>query len=442
MSNMGLLPMRLFSLGVFLAVVAPRATYAQCGTVEAHIATCTHAHGEPSRAAFEAWMRQTLAQAHKTNQTGQTNQTGTIPVVVHIIHDGESVGQGLNIPAAQVQSQLEVLNEDFARLNADSTWTPRLFAPLAAKVGVQFCLAIVDTNGNVLPSPGIDRMDRKERGWPLGPYTISTINSLLKPATIWDPSRYLNIWVCNMDPYIYGYAQYPESPTLPGLGGNQLATTDGVVLGYKYVGRIGTFPAGLDKGRTGTHEVGHFLGLYHTWGDGNCGDDFADDTPTQKNSSSGCPTFPHISCSNGPDGDMFPNYMDYTNDACMNLFTKDQQARIWAVLSSSPRRASLLASTACQSPQTGVAHNLAYGKLTLSPNPAQGNVAIGLPRIVGRGKLWLRDTTGKTILEKDLFCTDPAITLDVSAVAAGTYWLAITTATGAVVGQNMLVLLP
>ncbi len=296
----------------------------------------------PSLEEFESWLQNKIAQ-----ESGSSSGIVTIPVVVHIIHNGESIGSGSNISAAQVQSQIDVLNEDFRRRNADTVNTPAGFQPAAADIKVEFCLATIDENGNVLPETGIDRVDRNSAGFTAPPYTVNYINSTIKPSTYWDPTQYLNIWVLHIGGSILGYAQFPDQSGLSGLpaiGGS--AQTDGVVITYNAFGR-GNFPQltpPYDLGRTATHEIGHWLGLRHVWGDGPCGtDDYCNDTPESDDPNYGCPTS-EVSCGST---DMVQNYLDYSNDACQNIFTKDQKARMRTVLDNSPRRKELKNSIVC-----------------------------------------------------------------------------------------------
>ncbi len=311
----------------------------------------------PSLEEFERWMQQKLVELRQQLATQNHGPVlYTIPVVVHVIHDGEPVGQGLNISQAQIQSQIDRLNEDFRRLNSDTVNTPAQFLPVAADIQIEFCLALYDPNGNPLPEPGIDRIDRNAMGWAAPPYTTNYIDNVIKPATIWDPYRYLNIWVTDIQNGILGYAQFPEGSNLSGLPtGAQNANTDGVVVRYTSFGDITKVNtpqlqagAPYNMGRTTTHEVGHWLGLRHIWGDGPCGtDDFCADTPESDGPNFGCAQG-HISCGTR---DMVENYMDYSDDACMNLFTLDQRDRMWVVMQNSPRRKELpaAASTLCSS---------------------------------------------------------------------------------------------
>ncbi|WP_191906949.1 M43 family zinc metalloprotease [Adhaeribacter soli] len=259
-------------------------------------------------------------------------QSDTIPVVFHVVYNSALQ----NVSDAQLLSQLTVLNEDFNRRNADTTNTPPPFKPVAGSPQLYFCLASLDPHGK--PTAGITRTFTPKTSFK---YTENEVKFTSRGGRdAWNTELYLNIWICNLADNILGYAQFPGGPP----------ETDGIVLKHTSVGRtpLNPFPAPYNRGRTATHEIGHWLGLRHIWGDADssCTDsDFINDTPNQFVSSSGCPSFPKISCNNGPNGDMFMNFMDYTNDACMNLFTKDQSARMNAVLQTSRR--SILNSNVC-----------------------------------------------------------------------------------------------
>lgn len=256
----------------------------------------------------------------------------TIPVVVHVVY----LSQAQNISDAHIQSQLDILNEDFRRLNADTVNTPSAFAPLMADCQIEFCLARRDPDGN--PTTGIIR---KQTYHP----TFGMLDNVKFDSTggsdAWPRDQYLNIWVCNLFGGLYGYAQFPGGP----------AATDGIVVDYLNFGDINVL-APFDLGRTATHEVGHWLGLYHTWGDdnGSCGgNDNVADTPNQADYSLGCPSFPlSDNCSPNTPGVMFMNYMDYSDDACSNGFTQGQSAVMQSVLSTS--RQSILNSDGCVLP--------------------------------------------------------------------------------------------
>lgn len=265
-----------------------------------------------------------------------------IPVVVHIIHSGQAVGQGANIPMEQVQEQIRILNEDFNRLNADAVNTPAEFASVAGSANIEFVLAKQDPAG--LPTNGVLRIQGPKTN-----YDPDLDATMISTLSRWNPNEYLNLYVVSLiNPYI-GYASFPVSD-LPGLNFPvSSALNDGVTIDYRYFG-IGGSAVSFSRGRTATHEIGHFLGLRHIWGDGGCGvDDFVEDTPEQDNSNNVCNSNPsRFSCNSN---DMIQNYMDYTPDACMNLFTQGQIERFNAVLANSPRRASLVNNRATQNPE-------------------------------------------------------------------------------------------
>ena len=267
-----------------------------------------------------------------------------IPVVVHIIHNGEPIGTGANINYAQVVSQIEVLNEDFRRKAGTNGFNTH---SSGVDTEIEFYLATKDPDGNILSEPGVDRFNGRRASWPKGAIR-NPIDVLIKPVTIWNPNEYFNIWTVNFGGFVsrnlLGYAQFPSNSNLRGLesdGGS--AKTDGIVIGYKYFGSSekGNFPdliAPYDLGRTTTHEVGHWLGLRHIWGDGNCiADDYCKDTPRSAAPNNTCTA--NISCKSA---DMIENYMDYTPDGCMNIFTDDQKRRMQTVLQNSPRRKELV----------------------------------------------------------------------------------------------------
>ena len=240
-----------------------------------------------------------------------------IPVVVHVVHRNSTE----DISQAQIDSQIAILNEDFRRRNADAASTPAAFAPLVADARISFRLATTDPDGNA--TDGVTRTRTNRAGGFTDDDAVKSAASGGHDA--WPADRYLNIWVCPLAGGLLGYAQFPGGP----------AATDGVVVRHSAFGNTGTAAAPFNLGRTATHEVGHWLNLRHIWGDdgdGCGGSDFVADTPNQAGPNTGMPSFPRVTCSNGPNGDLFMNYMDYTDDAGMFMFTAGQVTRMQACL--------------------------------------------------------------------------------------------------------------
>jgi len=290
----------------------------------------------------------------------QDGASTTIPVVVHVVYKNANE----NISDAQIQSQLTVLNQDFTRTNADAFNTPPDFLSIVASTQINFCLAQQTPNGN--PTNGIIRRQTANNFFPL--FGNEIYYDSLGGSTAWDTENYLNIWVCKTEGGILGWSQFPS-------GGDP--KTDGVIIDFEHLGTIGTAVYPYNLGRTATHEVGHWFNLFHLWGDNNCGDDWVNDTPTQEQANFGCKIHPHQTCSNA--GDMFMNFMDYTNDACMNSFTEGQRNRVWASISN--WRMGLLTSNGC-TPAT-IANSDAGIISIIEPNNQNSNCASPIyPKIV------------------------------------------------------------
>ncbi|MFM9837836.1 MAG: M43 family zinc metalloprotease [Cyclobacteriaceae bacterium] len=347
-----------------LLIAASSLAQERCGTVEYEKMLHQKNPKKETIDQFEKWMNNKLNLLKNapasTSGAQRTQTTYTIPVVVHVIHNGEAIGTGINISDAQVLSQIKVLNDDFNRLNADKTNTPSVFQSVAGSFDVQFVLAQQDPNG--LATNGIVRVKGSQSSWTFGN------NYLLKSQSYWPAEQYLNVWVTYLTDYL-GYTQLPVSSTLPGLeDSSNERLTDGIVINYREFGTIeaGSFDLHpkYNKGRTLTHEMGHFFGLRHVWGDGSdcTSTDYVADTPTQSNSSAGCPTHPQTNCTTAK---MFQNYLDYSDDACMNIFTQGQVARMNTIIQNSPRRVELPNSPGSQ-PPTSVANDLGI-KTALSP---------------------------------------------------------------------------
>lgn len=345
-------------LGVFALLPAFSQPFTRCHTYESLQHFRALNPGAETDEHFENWLRQKI----EDRSAQRMNAYYVVPVIFHIVHNGEAAGTGSNVSAAQIQQQLNQLNADFANLSG-STYG------VAADIEIQFCLATVDELGTPLAEPGIDRINRNTEGWNAPPYdgfpSNSYVDMTIMPGSIWDPTKYYNIWTMDLSGGLLGKATFPTSTTIPDidvLPSNDNATHSGVFIDYRSVGSIctaGGFGTSAGLGRTLTHETGHYLGLRHIWGDATCGNDFCNDTPVQRENTSGCPSSVASqylqNCPNPGDGAkrMFENYMDYTDDACVNTFTADQKARMQAVMLNSPRRASLPGSGSC----TGAAAN-------------------------------------------------------------------------------------
>ena len=297
-------------------------------------------------------------------QDNPTEQTLiNIPVVVHVLYNGSAQ----NISEAQILSQIDILNRDFRRKNADSSNTPTHFRSLAADCNISFKLATVNPQG--FPTTGIIRKATNVTGF--------SMNDDIKFSSTggdeaWDSDMYLNIWVGPMSAGIVGYASAPGSDK----------SRDGVVIRFNAFGSTGAATTPYNKGRTAVHEIGHWLGLIHIWGDQLCGDDLIDDTPTQQSYTRGCPTGNIItSCGNAPNGNMYMNYMDLTEDACTNMFTKGQKQRMRLLFNEGGPRHELLASGGSGGTVVPPPVNIPIDpaddkKVRLFPNPAQTMVTI------------------------------------------------------------------
>ncbi len=232
-----------------------------------------------------------------------------IPVVVNVLYRTATE----NISLTQIQSQIDVLNKDFNALNSDFNQVPTTFSGVKANVGITFVL------------DAVYRKSTKKTSWGTSDAMKKTSQGGLNPTS---PTTKLNLWVCTIGGGILGYAQFP--------GGS--SATDGVVIDSKYLGTTGTATAPFNKGRTATHEVGHWMNLRHIWGDTTCGSDLVSDTPTHNTANYGIPAFPHYSTCTGTPIEMTMNYMDYTDDAGMYMFSNGQKSRMLAIFASGGSR--------------------------------------------------------------------------------------------------------
>ncbi|RTY93602.1 zinc metalloprotease [Flavobacterium sp. GT3R68] len=234
-----------------------------------------------------------------------------IPVVVNVLYRTTAE----NISLSQIQSQIDVLNKDFNGTNTDFNKVPALFSGVKATVGISFVLDAVYRKATTKTSWGTSDAMKK------------TTYGGMAPTS---PTTKLNLWVCTIGGGILGYAQFP--------GGS--SSTDGVAIDSKYFGTTGSATYPFNLGRTATHEVGHWMNLRHIWGDATCGSDLVSDTPSHNDANYGVPAYPHYSTCSGTPVEMTMNYMDYTDDRGMYMFSNGQKTRMNAVFLSGGSRAS------------------------------------------------------------------------------------------------------
>ncbi len=352
-------------------------------------------------ARWQTWFNDKVLETKKDQGSRNLAKNFTIPVVVHVVHGGEQIDSYPNISQAQINSQINVLNDDFAGagLNVGNLAATGFSAIGAADCSISFCLAKYDPSGNVLPEPGIDRINYLSKSWanPANATSVQAfqnyMNNTVKPNSIWDPNRYFNIWVSDhaQSVDLLGYATFPVGTGLSGVPGTGGATDDGIWVWAKSFGNTGTLVPPFHKGRTATHEVGHWLGLIHIGGDGggningSCSaTDYCNDTPPQKGGFAngefgqnyGTPSYPlHVGVCSSPFGDMFMNFMDYSDDPTLYMFTPDQSTRMTTAMNNGTFRKQLTASSATLCTVTGISgekgdeflHNL-----MLYPNPSNG----------------------------------------------------------------------
>ncbi|MBB1282884.1 T9SS type A sorting domain-containing protein [Flavisolibacter sp. BT320] len=322
-----------------------------------------------------------------------------IPVVVHVLYNQPSQ----NISDAQIQSGVDALNRDFRKRNGDTANTPVRFRHLAADVMIEFYLAKSDPRGRA--TTGINRKYTSRGGWaPDDKIKLSAQGGL----DGWNSKQYLNIWIGN----IIGSSGYA---TVPGSA----AATDGIVINAAAFGTFNTV-APFHRGRTAVHEVGHWLGLKHIWGDTQCGDDAVDDTPRQGYFTKGCPTGFRTSCENGEQGDMYMNYMDYTNDDCMNLFTLGQRQRMRAAFAEGGPRASLLDSRGLQEPYLQESP-VTLPETSLYPNPASDKVTVVVTEALVGKTINIYNHNGQ--LQQAVVVRSTQHTINIAALKPGLYFL-------------------
>ncbi len=341
----------------------------------------------------------------------------TIPVVVHVLYNQSHQ----NISDAQVKSQIDALNADFRLRNLDASMVPQAFRGAMADTRIMFCLAKVDPNGR--STTGINRKYTNTSAFTAAESMKFTASG---GVDAWDTRRYLNIWVCNMFGRSLGYATMPGGP----------ADKDGIVINFDVFGTTGFLRAPFNKGRTATHEVGHWLGLKHIWGDALCGSDDVDDTPEQKSYNYYCPSFPKMStCSPDQNGDMFMNFMDLTDDACMNMFTQGQKQKMRSVFASGSPRNMILGSFVCDSsyatggplPQDPLpTADVKPMDVLVFPNPATSSVTISPMNELdlAGAKVTVRDTRG-IVVSRNILTHSSSNQLDMRLLSTGIYFVRI-----------------
>jgi len=273
-----------------------------CGAMAAHMMLLEQ---YPSFRANQLRLEGAAAKRREEKYDPKTAKLITIKTIVHVVYQTDEQ----NISDAQIKSQIKALSLDYRAKNADKSRVPAAWKGLVADARIEFKLVkVTRTETSVVGFTHDDKVKSAASGG-------------IAPIT---PKTHLNLWVCALTGGLLGYAQFPGGPP----------ATDGVVINYQAFGTNGTATAPFNKGRTATHEVGHYLNLRHIWGDTpDCsGSDMVADTPNCAGPNYGTPAFPVITCANGPNGDMFVNYMDYTDDAAMFMMTTQQVVRMRATL--------------------------------------------------------------------------------------------------------------
>lgn len=370
---------------------------------------------------IETFIQQQIKDKVSANPAARLQQMIiTIPVVVHILYHQP----GENISDQQVFSQIEMLNQCFRRLNADTVNTPNVFKSVAADCEIEFKLAISDPMWR--STTGIIRKYTPVTEWKADDQ-MKFSEQLGDDA--WNSKMYFNIWVCNMK----GVAGYASTP-----GGAE--EKDGIVIGYKVFGATGS--TGFEMGRTAVHETGHWLGLRHLWGDINCGDDLVDDTPKQSYYNMGCPSGIRITCGNAPNGDMYMNYMDYTNDACVNIFTEGQKTRMRSLFAQGGPRYPILLSTGLnyplitESPLPEEPPRWLHPQIY--PNPATSELTLDIAydfRWIGN-TLAILNVSGQLVMQVPI--TSKIQKINISRLQPGVYFLSVKKEDGRFIKQKFV----
>ena len=359
--------------------------------------------------------------------------TDTVPVIIHVIHNSETVGSGHNLHPAQIASQFPILNADFAGQGWNVSNVPSVWAPLVANTHIVFVPALVDTNGVLLPEPGVDRIDRNSKGWS-NTATMSSIslqnylNNTIKPQSIWNTNKYCNVWVLDMGASgLLGYSTFPANSGLTWItGGTGNATNDGVCVHYKCWGDTLNVLYPYNHGRTATHEFGHWLGLPHLFS--GCGPQVMADLPIAKyNQWMTSPSFPDVAdtCAGYPNGPMFMNFMcNALNDSDVYMFTLNQSTAMRQAYTNS--HGSLKLSNA------GTITSVQSNKNTLSdwvvfPNPSNGMVYIKGDFKDNSVVVKPYNYLGEIVQEQKVKKLSSSISVDLSKEPKGIYFIEIRT---------------
>jgi hypothetical protein len=405
--------LRSFILYILLFVVFHEEVFSQtgepCGTMAYSKWLVSQDPSLPQKRSKAARRIQEQLSSFRVSAIGKIYQ---IPVVVHVVWNTQAV----NIPDAQIFSQIETLNQDYQRLNSDTINTPDIFKPVAADAGFQFSLAAIDPSGQ--PTTGIVRTYTD-----IAAFSYDNIDTSLKPLSYWPSDQYLNIWVTNLQDQVLGIS---PDPTDVYYGINE-SQNDGIVIYYQAFGNTASTKYNL--GRTTTHEVGHWLGLIHIWGDEDCGSDSVADTPTQftssLNMSLACtPTV--SSCIGAASQDMSQNYLDYSPDKCMNIFTQGQAARMRTVMEMNPLRVAIQNSPALPATVAGTIPAFTENAIALYPNPARDFITVSLPNTGKQNvDLLFFNSTGQQVFSVKEFASGSDGMINVAPLSAGIYYVKI-----------------
>ncbi len=351
----------------------------------------------------------------QTTSTSRGKPVITIPVVVHVLYNKQSE----NVSDLQINNLIETLNLCYRRLHPDTIKTPSRFWKFSADTEIEFQLATSDPQRRA--TSGIVRKYSSKALWDMDDKMKLSSQS---GDDAWDPASYLNIWICNIR-FVSGYSSFPGDASVK----------DGIVL------------ATGSLGKTIVHEVGHWLGLKHIWGDQYCGDDGVSDTPPQAMGTPGCPSGIRLSCSNGPDGDMYMNYMDITQDACVNMFTYGQKQRMLALFQPGGARYSLFASKGLTEPlyteiplptDPAEPEPVQPTQALLYPNPAREDITIDL----GTDQQWIgkivniANAQGLVVMQQSVKAKVQKI--DISKLPPGMYFIIAKKEDGATIKQKFL----